>query len=533
MRCDVLIAGGGLGGCAAALALAEAGWSVVMTEPTDWIGGQATQQGVPPDEHPYIERGGANASYLHYRQGVRDYYKRWFPLTQAAANDAQLSPGGAWVSNISHLPTVSVAVLEAMLAPHRASGRLRVLLHHEPRHVETANDRVHGVTVADVRSGERRAFEPRFVIDASEMGDVLPLAGCEYVTGAEGQAAHGEPHAPTDPDPRNMQAVTWCFAMDMAEGNHVIDRPDDYDQWRDDVPPLDPPWPGRMLSWVYSNPKTLAPTRGVLEAGTPDPDEGGGVSLWTYRQILDPSIFDAHVNPALAHVAEAHHPGITLVNWPQNDYLGGCVFDAPDAATHWAQAKRLSLSLFYWMQTEAPRPDGGTGYPGLRLRGDVLGTEDGFAKHPYIREARRIQARTTVSEHHLGVEARRPHNEAAHFEDAVGIGSYALDLHPTTAGDNYIDIESHRFQIPLGALVPVRLTNLLPAAKNLGVTHIANGAYRLHPVEWAIGEAAGALAAQCMEQDEPPQAVADDPGRTRTLQQRLAQRGVPLTWRGL
>ena len=85
--------------------------------------------------------------------------------------------------------------------------------------------------------------------------------------------------------------------------------------------------------------------------------------------------------------------------------------------------------------------------------------------------------------------------QAETFADSVGVGSYRIDLHPSTGGDNYIDISSLPFQIPLGALIPRRVENLLPACKNLGTTHITNGCYRLHPVEWAIGEAAGALAA--------------------------------------
>ena len=43
--------------------------------------------------------------------------------------------------------------------------------------------------------------------------------------------------------------------------------------------------------------------------------------------------------------------------------------------------------MLYWMQTEAPRPDGGTGFPGLRLRPDVMGTADGLAQAPYHRES--------------------------------------------------------------------------------------------------------------------------------------------------
>ena len=52
IEADILIAGGGLGGVAAALAAADCGKRVVLTEETDWIGGQLTAQIVPPDEHP-------------------------------------------------------------------------------------------------------------------------------------------------------------------------------------------------------------------------------------------------------------------------------------------------------------------------------------------------------------------------------------------------------------------------------------------------------------------------------------------------
>ena len=78
--------------------------------------------------------------------------------------------------------------------------------------------------------------------------------------------------------------------------------------------------------------------------------------------------------------------------------------------------------------------------------------------------------------------------KAADFPDSVGLGAYRIDLHPDTAGNNYVDLSSLPFQIPLGALLPRRMENLLPACKNLGVTHITNGCYRLHPVEWNLGE---------------------------------------------
>src|SRR5262245_26949683 len=60
---EVVVAGGGLGGVAAALAAARAGRRVILTEETDWIGGQLTSQAVPPDEHPWIESFGCTCSY--------------------------------------------------------------------------------------------------------------------------------------------------------------------------------------------------------------------------------------------------------------------------------------------------------------------------------------------------------------------------------------------------------------------------------------------------------------------------------------
>lgn len=58
MKADVVVVGGGVGGCAAALAAARLGKKVIMTEENLWIGGQFTAQAVPPDENPWIEQGG-------------------------------------------------------------------------------------------------------------------------------------------------------------------------------------------------------------------------------------------------------------------------------------------------------------------------------------------------------------------------------------------------------------------------------------------------------------------------------------------
>jgi len=55
---DVVIAGGGMGGCATALAACRNGLNVIMTEETDWIGGQLSQQGVPLTNTSGLKRTG-------------------------------------------------------------------------------------------------------------------------------------------------------------------------------------------------------------------------------------------------------------------------------------------------------------------------------------------------------------------------------------------------------------------------------------------------------------------------------------------
>jgi hypothetical protein len=218
------------------------------------------------------------------------------------------------------------------------------------------------------------------------------------------------------------------------------------------------------------------------------------------------------------------------VNWPQIDYWLGPIVGVSEEekARHLEGARQLSLSLLYWMQTEAPRPDGGHGYPGLRIRPDVVGTRDGLAKQVYVRESRRIRAVRTIVEQDVGVEAREGLVGAENFVDSVGIGQYRIDLHPSTGGRNYVDVASWPFQIPLSALLPVRVTNLLPAGKNIGSTHITNGCYRLHPVEWNIGEAAGALAAFCLDGKLEPREVRE--GHLQDYQRLLTGLGVELAW---
>ena len=149
---------------------------------------------------------------------------------------------------------------------------------------------------------------------------------------------------------------------------------------------------------------------------------------------------------------------------------------------------------------------------------------------PYIREARRVVALERVVEQDITPSPERG-ARAKPFADSVGIGWYPVDLHPCVGNPRASTYApTLPFQVPLGALIPVQTTNLLAACKNLGTTHLTNGAYRLHPTEWAVGEAAGTLAAFCCHNACTPQQVWHDAKLTRRLQKQLLGRGVPLVW---
>jgi len=519
------VVGGGLGGVAAALAALRRGRTVLLTEETDRLGGQLTSQGVPPDEHPWIEQFGATRSYRALRDAIRDHYRTWYPLTPAARKVVDLNPGLGRVSRLCHEPRVAAAVIDAMVGPHLAAGRLTVWLRHRPVAADVDGDRIAAVTFERV-DGERVTAAAPYVLDATEVGDLLPLAEVEHVTGFESRDETGEPHAPEHAQPDNMQAFSWVFAVDHREGeDHTIDRPAQYGFWRDYQPPF---WPDKLLSLVAPDPRTLEPVRRTfVPHGATGPvvaDQSldpGDKDLWLFRRVLARELFE----PGFAA------SDVTIVNWPMIDYLPGPLIGVSDAERdkHLDGSRQLALSMLYWLQTQAPRPDGGTGWPGLRLRPDVMGSTDGLAVAPYIRESRRIRARRTVVEQDLSLEVRGAHG-AVSYPDSIGVGMYRIDLHPSTGGDNYIDVASSPFQIPLGALLPVRVRNLLAAGKNIGTTHITNGCYRLHPVEWNAGEAAGALAAHCLDNQLEPAQVHENAALLTRFQAELVADGVELAW---
>lgn len=508
VECDILVVGGGLGGCAAALRAARLGYRVCLTEETPWLGGQCTSQGVSAlDEHQYIESCGATSLYYEFREGIRDHYRNRYPLSRKAETAPFFNPGDGWVSRLCFEPRAGLAALRRMLEPQVEAGRLRIYPNAWPIGARRDGTTITSVTVAQPGRQRRLRFRAAFYLDATELGDLLPMLGLPYASGAESRDRTGEPDARADgPDPALVQTFTFPFAVDFRPGqDHTIPRPPGYEHNRDHQP--------YTLTLRYGE-RDL--TYKIFEDVTDLPG-----SFWTYRRLV---------------AADQFAPGevegdLAMINWAGNDFKGGNIIDAAPAerADLLRKAKELSLGLLYWLQTEVPRDDGqGRGYPEMRLRPDVMGTADGLSQYPYIRESRRILARRTVLEQDV-LARLRTGARAEPFADSVGIGHYPMDIHGVP-GDVAATGPTLPFQVPLGALLPADADNLLPACKNLGVTHMTNGCYRLQPIEWNIGEAAGALAAFCLGRAVKPGAVLDDADLLRAFQRQLLDTGVPLYW---
>lgn len=530
MNCDVLVVGGGLGGVAAAEAAARAGLTVILTEPTRLLGGQLTSQLVPvPDENAHIEKpnGPSTRQWRALRQAVRAHYAARPGVKPGLADNV----GQCWVSRVSGTPDVWEKAIRDRLAPFVASGRIRhVLTRHQIRQVGlySGNGRFNWADLADLDTGRVTRIAARTLIDATEDGAAMALAGMPLRLGQEARADFDEPHAPDVAHPEWVQSFTYCFLMRWSPDGGAAPRtlvppPPEYDVFQS--------FGDYTLDYVYraqgTEPFTV--TYKVLEpvnwpvAGT----TRRYLPFWTYRRLEAASSFAGGVSPA---------GDLALINWRGNDFHAESYLDKSldEQARILERGRAFAQGFVHWLQSACPRDDGrGVGYPEMQL---VTGAEqpgvgaDGFALHPYIRESRRLRARVTLNENHL--LARTPGDRWGEaFPDSVGCALYAIDIHPSQNEPPLLQ-PALPYHLPLGAfLAESGPANILPGAKNFGATRLALASARMHPTEWLVGEVAGHLAAFCIERRLPdPATVRETPELLAAFQQRLRDAGVTLYW---
>lgn len=169
-------------------------------------------------------------------------------------------------------------------------------------------------------------------------------------------------------------------------------------------------------------------------------------------------------------------------------------------------------------QREAPRL---VAWLRTHLRGFEHARVGRYADSIYVRETR----------HFAGIERLTADDVWAGRIplDTIGLSSYPLDVHPTTADERpaFAPVR-HVYGVPLGTLVPRDLANVILASPAISATHLAAGSARVIPTTIEEGQAAGTALALAAQANESVNAYARDLGDVAALHADLARNGVIL-----
>ena len=416
------------------------------------------------------------------------------------------TPATCWVSRLCFEPVMAARWFEQLLRPAQRRGNLRLLRLSRPVAAVCRAGELESLTIERRPWGQYDTVRASVFIDATDAGDLLMLSGMPYRIGKEARHEFDEPDAPLHADPQDQQPVTWVMALRKSPHPGPLSKePAAYHWWRDRQVPghahalFSPQLPGHKPGSSHSLPLW-------------SDDDSDALDWWRYRRIVS------------ARQWQDGRADVSLVNWAQNDYAVDPLIDGPRRrADVEAKARELTLCLLHWLHTEAPRPGAGFGFPEWQPAPDILGTGDGLAARPYLRESRRMVTMQTLTQREL--------QHLAHdAQNSVTVGWYPLDIHPTCRSGHGVNAAVEPFTIPLGSFVSAHIGNLLPGSKNLGVTHLANACTRVHPVEWSIGEVAGVLATHLLQHRVELQDLLEKSPLRQALMRRLDEAGVLRTW---
>ncbi|MGB3559355.1 MAG: FAD-dependent oxidoreductase [Geitlerinemataceae cyanobacterium] len=596
--CDILVAGGGLAGSAAAYEGLLAGKTVCITELTDWVGGQISAQGTSAlDERPtqrsllYYPRG-----YLDLRSRIEDRY-------------GILNPGGCWVSESCFLPEDGHELLFKMLrdAAKRGKGTLKwypntvikdleynaagnqitsaIAIQHQPQPgtppinadflsqiIEDAytyadSPRFHKNIVRFVPPAtESTNTPPWYVVEATETGELIGLADLPHRLGVDPRS-YKEPSSSSETgNPYCTQGFTYTFAMEKTKEPQEYELPPFYEQYK--------PYYSYELERLASFPLVFSYRRihseDPKDALRPNPRDNpmlpGDISMqnWTWGNDYRPGTAEDNFIYTRNQLQE-------LGQLEPGGWLGGLRTETL------RRGEEHAIGFFYWLVWGITDSQLGYGFKEphpnhIFLSGldSPMGTESGLSKYPYIREGRRIIGRPDwnspdgfmvweidisrqdyrqpiyqenlipkeyqrlwtalsglevleVLQGDREIENVTRRSRASIFPDSVGIGHYAIDFHPCMQqhppeapgniempGERLGQGESYPFQIPLRAMIPQKLDNLLVAGKSIATSHVAAAAYRVHSFEWSAGAAAGTTAAFALDNNIIPYQLVDN-----------------------
>jgi len=437
---DVLIIGGGAGGTSAGIQAARMGVNVQIIEATPWLGGMLTSAGVSAIDGNHEMPSGL---WGEFRQKLRDHY----------GGAKALATG--WVSHTLFEPSVGNKFLQEMAT----IPNLDIAFNAVYTKVEKEGE---GWQVTYVQNKKTYITNARILIDATEIGELLPLVGAEFRLGMDAKSDTGETEAP-DTGNTIVQDMTYVLILE--------DISTDPDVRKD-------------TKGLVKKPKNYTPEAYACACKRETGEMFGGVS--SCEQMLN---YGKLPNNKY------------MMNWPNcgNDfYVNWPELSINQRQEKLKEAKAFTQGFVYYIQNEL-------GFKNLRVA-DEFPTKDNFPMIPYDREARRAKGKTFLTVDHL----ERPYDFTL-YRTGVAVGDYPIDHHhdknPDAPKIDFITIKVPSYTIPLGSLIPDSVENFIVAEKNISVSNIVNGATRLQPVVLGIGQAAGALAATAILENQNPSEI--------------------------
>ena len=365
-------------------------------------------------------------------------------LIKYYGNEEKLASG--WVSKVMFEPYVAQKILRQMCAREK---NLTIISSVKFMDIEKKSK---GWTVT---FSDNITINAKILIDGTELGDVAAKVGVKYDVGMESKATYNERIAPEKAN-NIVQDLTYVAVLKEYNRDVTIGKPINY----------------KKEDFICSCEK-LCPDKKMERLWDCD-------KMKTYGQIQN---------------------GKFMINWPinGNDFYANMVeMNEVQRQEAIKKAKEHTLGFVYFMQTEL-------GWKTLGLS-DEFQTEDKLPLMPYHRESRRIHGLARPNMNHL----EKPYDQSEPlYRTGIAVGDYPVDQHHgknTNAPDLYF-VPVPSFSVPLGSLIPEDVDNLIVAEKSISVSNIVNGASRLQPVVMGIGQAAGTLAALCVQEKISPRQV--------------------------
>lgn len=501
---DVIVAGAGVSGVAAAIAASRRGASVILVEPTHMVGGQATAGGVSAFDITF-----------HYDHAINDH-GIWAEILERIQYVYEVELNRP--VNVGHYRKISftpnVVVTERVLSEILDEAGITVLRNTQITGALRDAGAVTGITTA------AGTITGKVVIDATEEGQILGYAGVPHRLSngvSNGTTTRGIKSKRKAIQDITYTAIIQAYPDGIPEELRITEAPANYEKY------------AKAYRKVY-------PPAGVFDRHK---EKYGPLGFAGFRAA--PDLSSANMQTGEDYNAVTR----TNLNYYNDFPVGADYLTDPDArARYEAEAKLKTISIIYYLQNELGLPwsvctdegyaDGPTPPRNPYVPEVYVPIERHMPVIPYIRESRRVIGTAVITGKDINREPNR--TEAIWRDDSVVVGTYHPDLHggraetdfETYLGESLADKPTvwreGPFPIPYGALVPEWVDGLLAAEKNISTTRLASGATRLHPTVSGIGEAAGTAAALAVHHGVQPREVP-----TAAVQLSLAEGGVLLT----